>query len=254
MLISILIFIVIGVLVFLVSKSSKKSKKNIIPVDAHNFYLNELLFYKKLNEIEQKRFLNRVELLLNEIYVEAVGFELEDKDRLLVAASGVIPVFCFETWSYPNLSTVLIYPDHFNEDLDFEGENRVIAGMVGTGRYENQMILSRKALHYGFSNKTDKGNTAIHEFIHLIDKMDGDTDGIPKLLLKDYSYTIPWLNMIHTKMEAINKDVSDIRAYGGTSKIEFFAVVSEYFFEQPELLKRNHPKLFRMLQDCFCNV
>ncbi len=84
------------------------------------------------------------------------------------------------------------------------------------------MILSRKALHHGFSNKTDKGNTAIHEFIHLLDKADGVVDGIPNALL-DKQYTIPYLQLVHKKMEEINNDKSDIRNYGGTSQTEFFS-------------------------------
>ena len=35
------------------------------------------------------------------------------------------------------------------------------------------MVLSKKALYLGFINNTDKKNTAIHEFVHLIDKKDG---------------------------------------------------------------------------------
>ncbi len=52
-------------------------------------------------------------------------------------------------------------------------------------------------------------------------------------------------------MEAINNNKSDIRSYGGTSQTEFFAVASEYFFERPKLMKRKHPELYRMLEDCF---
>jgi Mlc titration factor MtfA (ptsG expression regulator) len=62
---------------------------------------------------------------------------------------------------------------------------------------------------------------------------------------------IPWLNLIHQEMENINNDTSDIRAYGGTNQQEFFAVASEYFFERPDLLKRKHPELFKMMQMCF---
>lgn len=57
--------------------------------------------------------------------------------------------------------------------------------------------------------------------------------------------------MIHRKMEDINLDKSDIRNYGGTSKIEFFAVASEYFFEPPDLFRRKHPELFEMMVKCF---
>ena len=56
---------------------------------------------------------------------------------------------------------------------------------------------------------------------------------------------------MHQKMEEINNDKSDIRNYGGTSQIEFLAVAGEYFFERPKLLKRKHPELYEMLENCF---
>ena len=112
------------------------------------------------------------------------------------------------------------------------------------------MILSRKALHHGFSNKTDKGNTAIHEFVHLLDMMDGNTDGIPEQLLGKEN-VLPWLQLMHKEMEKIHKDKSDIRSYGGTNQAEFFAVAAEYFFERPKLFKRKHPEIYKMLHLCF---
>ena len=177
---------------------------------------------------------------------------MDELDTVLVAASAVIPVFAFNEWHYTNLSTVLIYPDHFNEDLNYDSseKERFIAGMVGTGRFEHQMILSRKALHDGFERKRDMQNTGIHEFVHLIDKVDGVTDGVPERLI-EHSYVVPWLKRIHKEMEEINADHSDIRNYGGTNEAEFFAVASEYFFEQPNRMRVQHPELYKMLQDCF---
>jgi Mlc titration factor MtfA (ptsG expression regulator) len=61
----------------------------------------------------------------------------------------------------------------------------------------------------------------------------------------------PWLQLMHKEMETINNDKSDIRAYGGTSETEFFAVASEYFFERPALFKRKHRELYEMLAQCF---
>lgn len=232
-------------------KKSKPKKMKEIPASWHDLLLSHVLFYKKLSEAEQLKFRKKLQQLLEDIYIESVEFELKELDILLVAASAVIPVFYFDNFKYTNLKTVIIYPDYFNADLEFKGEDRNIGGMVGTGgRFENQMILSRKALHHGFSNKTDKGNTAVHEFVHLIDKLDGDIDGVPKVLLSN-AYAIPWLKLVHDKMEAINSNESDIRNYGGTNQEEFFAVASEYFFEQPDLLKRKHPDLYKMLKMCF---
>jgi len=112
------------------------------------------------------------------------------------------------------------------------------------------MILSKPALKLGFANESDKKNTAIHEFVHLIDKTDGSIDGIPELLLEK-QYTIPWIDLINKKIDEIYDNKSDINPYGGTNRAEFFSVVSEYFFERPKLLAKKHPKLYDLLEKIF---
>ncbi|MFZ1258913.1 MAG: zinc-dependent peptidase, partial [Chitinophagaceae bacterium] len=92
----------------------------------------------------------------------------------------------------------------------------------------------------------DTHNTAIHEFVHLIDKMDGTMDGVPEILL-ERKYLNQWKNIIDTTIGQMKLHGSDINMYGATSPVEFFAVISEYFFEQPGLLKTNHPALYEML-------
>ena len=232
--------------------ATKKKKAEKFPANWHNKIMRHVNFYKGLSTAEQKRFQRRIMVFLSEVNIESVGFNLEDLDKILIACSAVIPVFNFEEWHYRNLSTVLVYPDHFNENLGFAqtDENRQIAGMVGTGQFEHQMILSRKALHGGFQKKSHIHNTGIHEFVHLIDKLDGLTDGVPETLIQQ-PYVIPWLKIIHKEMEDINNNKSDIRNYGGTNEAEFLAVASEYFFEQPEKMKKKHPDLYQMLEVCF---
>ncbi len=255
MLLYILVIIIIffGTL-FFVLKKNKERKKDIAPFPQEwKPILNESVeYYTKLTIKEKERFEIQIMNFLDDVSIEGVKTTVEDIDMLLVAASAVIPIFGFDNWKYINLKTVLLYPDYFDKDLNFENPTGIanIAGLVGTGRFENQMILSKRALHHGFENNTDKLNTAIHEFVHLLDKTDGVIDGIPKQLLENHQY-IPWLQLIRNKMEAINKDKSDIRNYGGTSETEFLAVASEYFFSRPKLLRRKHPKLYKMMVACF---
>lgn len=246
------IFIALVAFAFYAFKQNKKRPVEAFPKEWKSLLEENVLFYRKLSATEQKRFRERMMLFLSEVYIEAVNTELEELDKVLVAASAVIPTFGFKEWHYNNLSGIIIYPDNFNDELEFEsnGEKRVIAGLVGSGRFEKQMILSRKALHHGFENETDKGNTSIHEFVHLIDKMDGEADGVPERLLQR-QYITPWLKLMHEEMEAINNNKSDIRKYGGTSEVEFLAVASEYFFERPSLFKRKHPELYEMLEKSF---
>ena len=169
---------------------------------------------------------------------------------ILVASSAIIPIFAFPHWQYLKLTEVLLYPSEFNENFETSGQGRAILGMVGTGYMEGKMILSKPALIHGFRNESDKKNTAIHEFVHLVDKADGKIDGIPSLLLEK-QYAIPWLDLIHKKIDEIYEGRSDINPYGATNSSEFFAVVCEYFFERPKLLKSKHPKLYGLLENIF---
>jgi Mlc titration factor MtfA (ptsG expression regulator) len=65
------------------------------------------------------------------------------------------------------------------------------------------------------------------------------------------AYTIPWLKLIHEEMENISNNNSKLRAYGATNQAEFLAVASEYFFESPERLKKEHPELYKALSKSF---
>lgn len=247
------IVLVVAVLAgFFLYKKPKKGVVEVFPKGWQELLQENVHFYRELPANRQPEFRQRMMQFLSKVYIEGVELEITDLDKILIASSAVIPVFGFKEWHYYNLSGVLLYPDYFNTDLEFAdtAASRNIGGLVGSGRFEKQMILSRKALHRGFTNTTDKSNTGIHEFVHLIDKMDGATDGIPEQLLEK-QYVLPWLDLMHKTMEEINDDKSDIREYGGTNQAEFFAVVSEYFFERPDLLEAKHPELFKMLQMCF---
>ena len=109
------------------------------------------------------------------------------------------------------------------------------------------MILSKWELRQGFINSGSNRNTAVHEFVHLIDKMDGTLDGVPELLLPR-KLVSDWQQLMQQTMDAIRRGESDIDSYAATSPVECFAVLSEYFFEQPGLFRERHPQLNEMLE------
>lgn len=228
----------------------KKIASFNLPPDTSEILEKEVAYFRALDETERTRFMDEVKQFLSVTRISAIGTEIDDTDRLLVAASAVIPIFGFPEWHYSNLTDVLIYDDYFDQEFDTKSKDRNIMGMVGSGSMNHKMILSKSALRMGFANKTDKNNTAIHEFVHLLDKADGSVDGLPAALL-DRQFTIPWLDLIHRKMQEIKEDESDINPYGATSQTEFFAVAAEYFFERPDLLKTKHPKLYGMMEKIF---
>jgi len=207
-------------------------------------------FYIRLDDAKKKIFEQKIIDFLSVVKIEDVGLDIEALDKLLVASSAVIPIFGFDNWRYKNLSSVVLYPDTFNKDFEFDGAESNIMGMVGTGYMNGQMILSQAALRHGFSRSAGKENTGIHEFVHLLDKSDGATDGVPENLLA-HEYTLPWLKMMHEEMKRIESNKSDINPYALTNEAEFFAVVAEYFFERPEILKDKHPALYEHLSKIF---
>jgi len=192
----------------------------------------------------------RVEHFLSAVKITGVNAIVEDIDRLLIAAGAIIPVYSITDWQYINLHEVLVYPGSFNMDFDQEGTDRNIAGMVGTGALQNVMIITKWQLRQGFINNADHRNTAIHEFVHLIDKMDGTMDGVPEIIL-ERKYVNRWTELVNGTIQQMRTHGSDIDMYGATNPVEFFAVISEYFFERPDLLKMNHPGLFEMLERIF---
>ncbi|WP_316816930.1 zinc-dependent peptidase [Pedobacter nyackensis] len=247
----ILIPIFIIVVYFILRGNSSRSEKLSELTESDRKLLMEYVhFYRQLDTEDKQKFEHRIMAFLAYVRIEGVGIAVESIDRLLIASSAIIPIFGFEDWKYKNLSSVLLYPDTFNKEFQFEGGERSILGMVGEGYMNGQMILSRSALLQGFVNASDKENTAIHEFVHLLDKSDGATDGVPDNLMK-HEYTVPWVKMIHQEMQNIEKGKSDINPYAITNEAEFFAVVSEYFFEKPKQLKAKHPQLYQILSDTF---
>lgn len=207
-------------------------------------------FYQKLDDSGKKEFESRVHYFINDVRITGVNTTVDDLDRVLVAASAIIPIFAFPGWQYSNLNEVLLYPETFSEEFELQGNNRSVLGMVGTGALQNTMILSQHELRQDFLNKTGKDNTAIHEFVHLLDKTDGAVDGIPENLM-DRRYVMPWLKLMHQTISEMRKQRTDIDPYGATSEAEFFAVASEYFFERPDLLKKKHPELYQLLENIF---
>ena len=225
----------------------RRAKETISLPENYRELLNDYVnFYRQLDEKGKEAFEKRVEHFLSAVQITGVNAIVEDIDRLLIAAGAIIPVYAIPDWQYIYLHEVLLYPGTFNEDFDQGGSNRPVTGMVGHGAMQHVMIITKWELRQGFINNNDARNTAIHEFVHLIDKMDGTMDGLPEIIL-ERKYIATWKSMMDSTIWQMKNNGSDIDQYGATNNAEFFAVISEYFFEQPGLLKANHPELYEML-------
>lgn len=257
MLITVLqILVVLIFLVFLINLVLKITRKSrfIEPLPDHfpDLLRAHVRFYRELDDAGKKFFEQKMRHFFTEVRITGIGTDVEDIDQALIGAAAVIPVYAYKDWEYIDLHEVLLYPVAFSRDFDQVGYHRNITGMVGSGPLQNVMILSKQALREGFINEESKSNSAIHEFAHLIDKMDGSLDGVPQIFLAKQNVEV-WNKLVNDAILLMQQGRSDIDLYALTNKVEFFAVVTEYFFKRPDLLRHSHPELCAMMEQVFLN-
>lgn len=255
---NIFVFIfVIGIPTYYIVKSViNKSKKRDFYLDNFPPSWVEILkqkvaYYNRLSLDDKLIFQKKIALFLSEATISGVGVVIDDSIRLLVASSAVIPVFRFVRWRYANMGEILIYNGEVNTDLSsHEKKEGILLGQVRPFQTRHIVLLSKQYLEQGFQAMHSSSNVGIHEFIHLIDQADGSIDGIPNAIIPESLLKL-WTMLMYKEIDKIQKGRSDINTYGLTNHAEFFAVVSEYFFSNPEKFKKHHPELYLLLSKTF---
>ena len=228
------------------NKYSKADPKRPIPHQWREILVQHVAFYNRLNPSERSKFENRVHTFLLNVQIVGIETEVTHLDRILIASGAIIPIFGFDSWHYSNLEVIEVHPDQFL----IPNTQQYAHGLVGWGKMEGKVKLSRKALVQGFYNQNDQKNVAIHEFVHVLDMQDGKIDGKLGKIMNEIDIK-PWLQIVNNQMKAITNGTSGIRHYGSTSQGEFLAVVSEFFFESPDKMKTEHPELYQKLNQFY---
>ena len=163
----VLLVITFFVLFFIFYKRPKK--KVALPPNYKELLTAHVAYYNRLGKEGKRRFEDKIKEFLGYVRIDGIDTTVDDLDKLLVASSAVIPIFGFDKWQYYNLRNVLLYPASFNRDQFLAaGYEKNTLGMIGNGPMQRVMILSKPALHHGFSAERPKQNTGIHEFVHLL--------------------------------------------------------------------------------------
>lgn len=237
------------ILIFLFIIYKKNKKKVSLPENYHQLLLEHVSYYRRISKEKKALFYKKVKDFLGYISIEGVHTDVTDLDKILVASSAVIPVMGLPDWKYFNLKTVLLYPQTFNrQEFLQSGFEKDTLGMVGEGSMQQTMILSKPALYAGY--RDSNSNTGIHEFVHLLDKEDGEVDGLPHSLVRQ-NFSYQWNAVVRRNLSQIINRQSDIDSYSLTNKGEFLAVVSEYFFNKPEIFKERHGDIYELLTMIF---
>ena len=105
--------------------------------------IEKVAFYNGLSAEDKTWFESDILHFLSHVRITGIDVKVDETDRILVAASAVIPIFAFKEWRYNNITEVLLYPSSFNEKFETAGADRRILGMVGEGPMNGTMIPPR---------------------------------------------------------------------------------------------------------------
>ena len=186
------------------------------------------------------------EFLLDKHFVGCQGQEITDEVRLVIAAQACLLVCARERARYDGFTSVLVYPDAFVVDLvehDGEVEIRHEETRAGESWTGGPVILSWRDVERGLSVADDGYNVVLHEFAHKLDEENDFGAGLP--LLRDPAQLESWARILAGEFAALRRGEGRLLDdYGAVSPAEFFAVVTESFFEQAAALAREHPGLY----------
>jgi Mlc titration factor MtfA (ptsG expression regulator) len=196
--------------------------------------------------------------LAEKSFIGCAGQEIDDDVRLTIAAQACLLTLERATAPFPNLRSILVYPSAFAverirpEPSGVLQETRQV--LSGESWSRGQVILSWDDAAHGARIPDDGANVVIHEFAHQLDQEKGYANGAPWLGRRDrYPRWSRVMNQEYTRLQqqlAIGEPTL-IHGYGATNPAEFFAVVSEVFFERAADLALAHPELYRELVELY---
>lgn len=152
---------------------------------------------------------------------------------------------------YPRTREIIVFPDAFGEIVETiapDGRKYyTIPETAGQMFRRGPLLIAWEAARMSIAHPEDGYNVMLHEFAHALDHMDGEVNGMPPLNTR--AQAEQWVRVIPTEYKALRRaldrgEATLIRPYGATSEIEFFAVVTECFFECGPALKAGHPDLY----------
>lgn len=218
-------------------------------------------YYKYLPTDLQQKLQGLINIFLDEKTFEGcAGLKITDEIRVTIAGQACILLLGIEDLSsiYEGLRSVLVYPESYvakvqnthNSFFVEEGFQR----RQGEAWSRGHVVLAWDEVKKGASDIRDGQNLVFHEFAHQLDYDYGATSEIESA--DDQSSYLSWAwvvgNEYNNLLEALKRNQQTlIDEYGATNLAEFFAVVTEYFFEKPRELQKRHPELYQQLTEFY---
>lgn len=261
-----LIFTVLGMILFaglfvneLRKRDTKKKIKTLPFPEQYQEIVRKLPHYQKLSADDQRKLQRSILYFIHLKEFIGIGLQVSDEMKVLIAFYACLLLIHKNTDNcYDNLKTIIIYPHSvIVKQVKSYGGIYAKEQFMIQGRSANDTVVitwheaKRESYHMRHNN------VILHEFAHEIDFMDGEIDGIPPIERSKYD---GWVHLLYKEFNALGQIVLKNRdwgkykllgAYAATNEAEFFAVLTERFFESPVSLKHHFPQLYAELEDFY---
>ena len=184
----------------------------------------------------------------------AQGLEVTLSMQVTVAAQACLLILNLGVEYFNGWVEVILYPGAFRvnrEKTDSYGlVHHTASVLTGESWLRGPVILSwddvEQDTYHGYPGQ----HVVLHEFAHKLDGLNGGANGMPPLG-RDMSQK-RWTKAMSEAYDALCLKVASgestfINPYAATSPAEFFAVLTEYFFTAPEILKEAYPSVYSQL-------
>jgi len=246
---------------WLAARRRKKIIASAFPPEWEETLRQNVFFYPLLDESERLRLREMIQIFIAEKNWEGCGgLDLTDEMRVTIAAMACRLILCLPHNYYENVETILVYPTElalperkigfFETVLEPIEPSGPISGQAFE---QGPLILVWEAIEQGLRTPGSGYNVVYHEFAHKLDMQDGRTDGTPPLSGSEAS---DWISAFSREYSRLLSEVQKgkdtfLDEYGATDEVEFFAVATEHFFDQPRETKRHAPQLYRLLKQYY---
>lgn len=214
--------------------------------------------YRLLPEDLKQQLHGHIQVFLDEKrFFACEGMALTDEMRITVAGQACLLLLNRKSRYFPGFKTILLYPaSYVAVESDYDGDiaSTQISTRAGESWQRGPIVLSWADVLHGGDNHFDGSNVVLHEFAHKLDEETGSCNGLP--VLHAAVQRRAWADVLGREFSRLKKQVrrcqrSVIDDYGATNPAEFFAVVTETFFEKPALLYKRHPELYAVFRDFY---
>lgn len=228
-------------------------KNSSITDEQWSHAFEKLPILKNLSADEKKRLQELAILLIHyKSFESAKGLVLTKAMIMHIALQACLPILYLDLDAYDGWVSVIVYPYGFMPRRSYLDESGVMhednAGLSGEAWQRGPVVLDWQDA--SIAGELDGHNLVVHEFAHKLDMQNGKANGFPPL--HRGMDTEAWVKVFshafaHLQHHCHGADYYGIDCYAATSPAEFFAVLSEVFFERPEVINHHYPALYQQL-------